>query len=178
MLKKTMLLAMAVGALVAFAAPAVAQADRLAINGQSVEVGTEVEAIGFSMRYEQSWSGQIRECYEIVAKGEVVENTSTQSEIEGVETQFNSCNEKIAEPQIDNIIFAEGGGSFTMSYETPQVWWGCVFSGTLAFDSNYESNVLSLVAPSNVYRCNGSAVKWTGTLHLQKPDETPIEVIE
>lgn len=157
MFKKTMLLAMAVGALVAFAAPALAQAEPiLTSEGKGVEPGEVVTATQDPTKHVVTQLkpvslGQLT-CEVIDLSLKVGENTTTTVTGSGTGTATGCENLKqpvtittINVSSIDLTANATGNASFTFQYDLGTLT-NCEFSGTVNLTYGHKSNTVSLVS--------------------------------
>lgn len=90
MLKKTMLLAMSVAALVAFAVPTVASAQLLTKNGTKVALGTELTSTSSYFRMDLE-SSLATECQPVTIRFEVTQNKTQSSEMVSKEMTSPFC---------------------------------------------------------------------------------------
>jgi hypothetical protein len=185
MLKKMMLLAISVFALVAFAAPAVAQAQKLYETGAGgahvdLAVGAKVTATSTNLKTQITTPGvPPLECALVTIHGEVTENKATKSRIENNTVTTEACNTPITGAAAGRITF-QGTGEGTVA-NTAFTAIGCTFAGNLRVSYVTNSDTVT-VTPTPVTidqlfsaGCNDHAFM-TGSFTLETEDGTPIDI--
>jgi hypothetical protein len=174
MIKKMMLLAMAVGALVALAAPA-AQAIELKEGGKALKTGVEVTATSTNL-VTTTASGTLS-CELVTIHGTLAKNGPA-VEIKPTTTTTKNCSinagEKgvhsatITSPAVGTIsVVNQGVGSasaVTFLADIPDFALECHFSGTAGFTYVSGSSTLTVAAASSVLTGSGTNCPTSGTL--------------
>jgi len=174
MIKKLTMLAMAVGALVAFAAPAMAQADELyekTINGNvPLKVGAEITLTSTNL-VTHAGIGTL-ECKKVTIHGEVTKNGPT---ITGKEksTTVEGCNHTITDPTAGTVELGSGTGKTTGTSFTVDFF--CTFTGSIPF--KYVTNTDEAVVTGENQLSGGcGSATMTGSFTLETKDGTPVYI--
>jgi hypothetical protein len=178
MVKKLMLLAMAVGALVAFAAPAMAQANVTLTNeaGEALESGEGITATGSDL--ETVTAAGTLFCNEVNLSGEVGSNggaTATAENISGTATFDGSpaCpvlvgGEPVTQAVITNIsasVAFAGGGNGTASFSfTYDLFVSPTEAIMCTFATSSPAAITYTTGPPAVVTVPGAALTGTGEL--------------
>ena len=155
MFKKLTLLAMAVGALVAFAAPAAANAQLLTSEGVAVPVGTDITAT--STNLQTTTEQGILECAKVTIHAKVTANTAETSAAESTAVTTEGCVTNVGFttfptniPTASADLHLEGGGvgtalaTFVAEIETPEATLTCHFEGEPALGYESGTDVLGV----------------------------------
>lgn len=137
MLKKMMLLALSVAALVAFAAPAMAQADELVDSEGPLPIGAEVTATSTNL-VTKSALGELK-CTFVTIHAEVAENGPS-IHLNDLATTTAGCNVAITNPTAGTITLEGGTGLATGA--TFVAAGACDFAGNIPF--SYATGTSSL----------------------------------
>jgi hypothetical protein len=176
MIKKLMLLAMAVCALAAFAAPAIAQADELVetVGGEPVplEVGAEITLTSTNLVTVGS-IGTL-ECELVTIHGEVTENGPV-IEGEEISTSVSGCNHNISDPTAGDVSLSGGTGSSTGTKFVVDFF--CTFTGSIPFEYSAPTDEV-VVTGSNQLSSGCGSGTMSGSFNIETSDETPVEIIE
>jgi hypothetical protein len=149
MLKKMMLLAISVGALVAFAAPAVAQAQELyELEGKvhkPLAVGVEVTATSTNL-ITHTPLGTL-ECTKVTIHGIVAKNETNTAHISNNSITVEGCNTTITDPTVGTItILANKTGlAHSATFEadlSPTLT--CHYAGNIPFTYAHDTDVLTV----------------------------------
>lgn len=169
MIKKMMLLAMAVGALLAFAGPAMAQADVLSDSEGDLPIGAEVTATSTDLVTEVPGLPTL-ECALVTIHGDVVANGPV-IEIEETETTVNGCNLPITNPASGDITI--GGGVGIASESTFVAAGICHFTGNIPFSYETNSDTLTITGEEQLTSACGNGTM-SGSFTLETENEDPI----
>jgi hypothetical protein len=173
MLKKMMLLALSVGALVAFAAPAAAQADELyeEIEGP-LEFGAEVTARSINTIIVATQLGVTVECSEVIFHLRVQEN-GPEIELSPTAEPVTTfgCSTAITNATPGTVTLSEGQGTATGA--TFLIAGVCDYSGSIAF--NYQTESDQLIAFSTLFGNCGFG-HLDGVFTLETRTGTPIYI--
>lgn len=157
MLKKMMLLALAAGALLAFVAPAAAQAEARLTDmfGEPIKIGAEVTATSTDLRF-TTGNNEI-ECALVTLHAEVTENGPETITMEKVVPTLSGCFYNVTgvnkfpttftKATGETILLSEFGGMLTSTFtwDTPALGLKeCRIHGIIGFVVNTETDVLSV----------------------------------
>lgn len=187
MLKKMILLAMAVGAL---AAPTAAQAARLQyLSGETVLKGTQVKATSTNML--SNGPTGYTTCSEWTIQGEVTKNSGTETKITPYASPngmvMSTCYRRDAETGVKHsLVFEEGtGGPLTLangsgSFEASNLEkepgiYELAFSGT--FNITYGSGSSEFGLSGVLYSMYWSQEWAGGSFNLTTSTGTPIKIV-
>jgi hypothetical protein len=146
MIKKMMLLALSVGALVAFAAPAIASAN----TGQLTGAGETL--VGTSTNTKTVTAAGTLVCSHVELEGEVQENGASGSMLgngvgftEGCEVEQNHAPVTITDPTVTTLTLNSSGGSATLTFISDIAGvLVCHFSGTVPVTWTAPSNTIHI----------------------------------
>jgi hypothetical protein len=174
MIKKLAMLAMAVSALVAFAAPAMAQADQLYEKGPlgehiALKVGAEITLTSTNLKTE-SPLGTLT-CTKVTIHGEVTENGPTTIKGKEKSTTVEGCNHTITDPTAGTVSL--GGGTGSTSGTKFVVDGLCTFTGSIPFKYETNTDVVTVTGTKQLSSPCGSGTM-TGTFTLETKDGTTV----
>jgi len=171
MIKKLAMLAMAIGALVAFAAPAIAQADELTEEGVPLEVGAEVTLTSTNL-VTTSPLGTLT-CKKVTIHGEVTENGPTTVKGREISTTVEGCNHTITDPTAGTLSLSGGTGSTS---GTKFVVDGlCTFTGSIPFKYSAPTDEAIITGEKQLTSACGPGTM-TGTFTIETSDGTPVDI--
>jgi hypothetical protein len=172
MLRNAMLLALSVSALVALAAPAMAQADELADSGGPLEAGAEITATSRDLALTTAL-GTV-ECERVILHGHIVENDDLSIVIMETEAAVEGCNTTV-NPAFGSIQLGAGGGlSFGSSFSVAEGL--CTFSGFIPFVYFLESDTLEIWGAEQLAgNCGVATVE--GSFTLETENGTPVFIV-
>jgi hypothetical protein len=192
MLKKMMLLAVAAGALVAFAAPTVAQATELKEGKTKLAVGAKVTATSTNL-VTTTAAGKLA-CALVTIHGNVTENGPS-AVIEPTSTTTSECHlitasngvthaVTITDPTVGTIKLTGGGASSataTFIADIPTLGVECHFAGTVAFTYVSKSDTFSI--PGSILTGSGATCPVSegtieGSFTLETSTGTPVEIVD
>jgi hypothetical protein len=151
MLKKMMLLAMAVGALIVFTAPAVAQAELTDSEGNSIKEGSMVSSTSTNLR--TTTAGGTLFCQhvviysEVTIKGFTVTLHTTEVIIKECSVEQNGVPVTITNATAGTITLNEGSGTAEATFEDDiplAGLFGCHLSGIVGISYTPGTDVISL----------------------------------
>ena len=181
-----MLLAISVGVLAAFAAPA-AQGQLLYETPtgplgehNALPVGAEVTATSKNLVTTVTATGGKLECSLVTIHGIVLENTVTRSRIGETETTVEGCNNTITNQTAGEITLeGAGAGVATGATFVSDVPITCDFAGNIPFSYVTNSDTLKVepdpVTKDQLFGNCGHAIM-TGSFTLETSDETPVDI--
>jgi hypothetical protein len=173
MIKKMMLLALAVGALVAFAAPA-AQADELyEEESGALEVGAEVTATSTNLT--QTWTGvgKTLTCQEVILHLGVDENGPESIHLSTLAATSIGCSAPFSKVTSGTITL--GGGTGLATGWTFLASGVCDFAGNIPLSYATNSDVLNITGTSQLNgNCGPSDM--TGSFTLTTGTGTPVYI--
>jgi hypothetical protein len=187
MIRKMMLLAVSVGALVALAAPAVAQATELKEGNKKLAVGSEVTATSTNLKTTTS-QGTLA-CELVTLHATVAQNGPGNVIIEPVVTTTAECHiltpathaATITEPTVGTITIGGGVGSASATFiaDIPDFELECHFSGAVGFTYVAGTGVLSV--PGSPLAGSGTNCPAAGTIEgsftLETANGSPVTIV-
>lgn len=183
-IKKMMLLALSVGALVAFAVPAVAQAAELKENG--VKLGLHSLVTATSTNLETTTAGGALFCAKTTIHGEITNAGGPGKEVRITpsSTTVESCEitgvgpVAVTNPSVGVIGFAGGTGSAASATFIADIPQECHFAGAVGF--TYVNGSSTFSVPGSVLAGTGSGCPPEGTIagsfSLETSNGTPVTV--
>ncbi len=147
MLKKMTLLAMSVGALIAFAAPAAQGQQLYELEGAThvpLKVGAGVTATSTNLKTATKFGNL--ECKKVIIHGVVAENNATKSRITVAKEQVTveECNSPIVAPGLTEITIEAGGVGLGTGAVFTSSATGCTFEGNIPFSYTTNTDVLTI----------------------------------
>jgi hypothetical protein len=175
MLKKMMLLAMAVGAIAAFAAPAMAQASvELSDSEGTLPIGAEVTATSHNLVTFSPVLGTLT-CERVTIHGDVTENGESSIHIEETNTETEGCSPAPITIAESGDITIEEGGTGLAEESLFQVAGACNFEGSPGFA--YETNTDEIeIAGEFQFNGNCGPGDMSGNFTLETSDGSPITI--
>jgi opacity protein-like surface antigen len=176
MFKKTMLLALSAGAIIAFAAPAMAQADELVESGGTVHLakGAEVTATSTNLATVVPGVGTLT-CSKVTVHGTLKKVTAPIT-IGQTTTEVEGCNVPVTNPEVAEIVIEGGSGEGSGVSFTADLSPSCMLGGTVAFTYTTNSDVLSIAGSILTGTCGGGQGTISGSFTLETANGTAIEV--
>jgi hypothetical protein len=177
MLKKMTLLAISVFALVAFAAPAVAQAQQLyqLKNGKHVALstGVEVTATSTNLVTTETATGEKLECMLVTIHGTVSKNEAATAHISNNSVTVSGCNHSITDATIGTITIDAGtvGLGDGATFEVDGL---CHFSGNIPFSYLHDTNVLTIAGIDQLNSAACGTAQIAGSFKLETSNTMPV----
>lgn len=173
MLRKTMLLALSVGALIAFAAPTVASAQ-LKENGVDLAVGAEVTATSTNLETLATGLGVNLTCEIVTLHLKVERNNPGDMELSDVATTIEGCTSPITNPTAGTVTL---GGGVGIAHDATFIAAGvCHFEGDIPFSYNKAGGTTLTVTGTEQFDGNCGKGDMKGDFHLETSDGTPVTI--
>jgi hypothetical protein len=177
MFKKTMLLALSAGAIIAFAAPAMAQADELVESGGTVHLakGAEITATSTNLATVLTPGPVTLTCTKVTVHGKLIKTTNPIT-IGQTTTEVEGCNATITNPQVAEIVLEGGigeasGVSFTVD---PPGGFPCTLGGMVELTYATNNDILSIPGSTLTGTCGAGDI--SGNFTLETANGTAIEI--
>jgi len=172
MIKRLVLLAMAVGALVAFAAPAMAQADELYEESIGVKtplkIGSEITLTSTNLKT-TLFFGTLT-CEKVTIHEEVTKNGPTTITGKERSTTAEGCNRTITDPTFGSASLSGGTGSTGWKFVLEGL---CTYTGSVPFKYTTNTNEVTVTGTSQLSSACGSATV-SASFTLETKDSTPV----
>jgi hypothetical protein len=179
MLKKMMLLALSVGALLAFAAPVAQGQELYELDGEehvSLGVGAKVTATSTNLVTTLTATGSEVQCAHVTIHGEVTENGATGSKIGNNTISHKECNTAVSNPSVGGITISPNTTGVAHSWT--RLSGPCDFTGNIPFIYATNSDTLTVttdpVTNDQLFSPICGHAKTTGSFTLETNDGTPV----
>lgn len=176
MIKKSTLLAMAIGALATLAAPAAAQADELytSVGGikSPLKIGAKLTLTSTNLELKSVTGGL--QCTKVTVHGEITANGPTVA-IKEESTTVEGCNHGVTDPTFGAITLGGGAGTTT---GTKLVIEGiCTYSGNVPFSYATNSDTITVTGSNQLtgspaFLCGQATT--VGTFTFETNTGTPV----
>jgi hypothetical protein len=175
MIKKLMLLAMALSAMVAFAAPAVAQADELYEESGPLSLGAEITLTSTNLKTVTPLG--TLECEKVTIHGEVTQNGPTTITGKELSTALANCNKTITDPTAGTVSLSGGTGSTTGTKFIAEGF--CTYTGSIPFSYETDSDVVTVTGKEQLtgspsFPCGKGTM--SGSFTIETKDGTPVYI--
>jgi hypothetical protein len=185
MLKKMTLLAISVGALVAVAAPAMAQAQQLyELNGKqhvalvgSSDPTKAPKITATSTNLVTTTPLGSLTCTKVTIHGLVTKNTANEVEISNNVVTVEGCNHEITPATVGSITIVKSETLGVAHDATFVVDHGCHFTGDIPFDYAHDTDVLTVTGSNQLTGTPSSPCgtgSMTGSFTLETSDGTTV----